>query len=40
MLGTDCLADGNRPRAKVGDAVEITAAGFKPLTHQFVQESP
>ena len=40
MLGTDCLADGNRPRAKVGDAVEITAAGFKPLTHQFVQEFP
>lgn len=40
MLGTDCLADGNRPRAKVGDAVEITAAAFKPLTHQFVQESP
>jgi 5-oxopent-3-ene-1,2,5-tricarboxylate decarboxylase/2-hydroxyhepta-2,4-diene-1,7-dioate isomerase len=40
MLGTDCLADGNRPRAKVGDAVEITAAGFPLSTHQFVQESP
>jgi 5-oxopent-3-ene-1,2,5-tricarboxylate decarboxylase/2-hydroxyhepta-2,4-diene-1,7-dioate isomerase len=38
MLGTDCLADGSRPRARAGDAVEITAAGFKPLTHHFVQE--
>lgn len=40
LLGTDCLADGSRPRARAGDAVEITAAGFKPLTHHFVQESP
>lgn len=40
MLGTDCLADGSRPRARAGDAVEITATGFKPLTHHFVQESP
>ena len=38
MLGTDCLADGSRPRARAGDAVEITAAGFKPLTHHFVQK--
>jgi len=40
MLGTDCLADGSRPRTKAGDAVEITAAGFKPLSNHFVQESP
>lgn len=40
MLGTDCLADASRPRARAGDAVEISAAGFKPLTHHFVQESP
>lgn len=39
MLGTDCLADGSRPRARAGDAVEITAAGFNPLTHHFVQEA-
>jgi 5-oxopent-3-ene-1,2,5-tricarboxylate decarboxylase/2-hydroxyhepta-2,4-diene-1,7-dioate isomerase len=40
MLGTDCLTDGSRPRAKAGDAVEITAAGFKPLSNHFVQEPP
>lgn len=28
MVGTDCLADGKRPRAKVGDRVEISAPGF------------
>jgi 5-oxopent-3-ene-1,2,5-tricarboxylate decarboxylase/2-hydroxyhepta-2,4-diene-1,7-dioate isomerase len=28
MVGTDCLADGTRPRAKAGDRVEISAAGF------------
>jgi len=39
MLGTDCLADGSRPRAKAGDAVEITVAGFHPLLNHFVQES-
>jgi 5-oxopent-3-ene-1,2,5-tricarboxylate decarboxylase/2-hydroxyhepta-2,4-diene-1,7-dioate isomerase len=39
MLGTDCLPDGSRPRAKVGDAVEITATGFKPLTNHFTEES-
>jgi len=38
MLGTDCLADGSRPRATAGDAVEITAAGFRPLVNHFVQE--
>lgn len=39
MLGTDCLANGSRPRAKAGDAVEITVAGFHPLLNHFVQES-
>lgn len=38
MLGTDCLSDGSRPRARVGDAVEITASGFQPLVNHFVQE--
>jgi len=38
MLGTDCLPDGSRPRARVGDAVEITASGFQPLVNHFVQE--
>jgi 5-oxopent-3-ene-1,2,5-tricarboxylate decarboxylase/2-hydroxyhepta-2,4-diene-1,7-dioate isomerase len=28
MVGTDCLPDGTRPRAKAGDRVEISAPGF------------
>jgi len=28
MVGTDCLADGTRPRARAGDCVEISAQGF------------
>ena len=28
MVGTDCLADGTRPRARAGDQVEISAPGF------------
>jgi 5-oxopent-3-ene-1,2,5-tricarboxylate decarboxylase/2-hydroxyhepta-2,4-diene-1,7-dioate isomerase len=28
MVGTDCLHDGTRPRAKAGDRVEISAPGF------------
>nr|WP_315236873.1 fumarylacetoacetate hydrolase family protein [uncultured Limnohabitans sp.] len=28
MVGTDCLADGARPRAQVGDRVDISAPGF------------
>ena len=28
MVGTDCLPDGTRPRAKAGDRVEIAAPGF------------
>jgi 5-oxopent-3-ene-1,2,5-tricarboxylate decarboxylase / 2-hydroxyhepta-2,4-diene-1,7-dioate isomerase len=28
MVGTDCLADGTRPRAKAGDRVEISTPGF------------
>ena len=28
MVGTDCLTDGMRPRAKAGDRVEISALGF------------
>ncbi|WP_416559715.1 fumarylacetoacetate hydrolase family protein [Limnohabitans sp. yimb22184] len=28
MVGTDCLVDGTRPRAKAGDRVEISAPGF------------
>lgn len=31
MVGTDCLADGTRPRARAGDAVEIRAAGLQPV---------
>lgn len=38
MLGTDCLEDGSRPRAKAGDSVEITATGFAPLDNHFVGE--
>jgi len=32
MVGTDCLADGTRPRAKAGDRVEISAPGFSTVT--------
>jgi len=32
MVGTDCLADGTRPRAKAGDRVEICAPGFAAVT--------
>jgi 5-oxopent-3-ene-1,2,5-tricarboxylate decarboxylase/2-hydroxyhepta-2,4-diene-1,7-dioate isomerase len=32
MVGTDCLSDGTRPRAKVGDRVEISAPGFSAVT--------
>ncbi len=39
MVGTDCLDDGTRPRAKAGDAVEITATGFAPLVNHFIQEA-
>lgn len=28
MVGTDCLTDGARPRAQIGDRVEISAKGF------------
>ena len=28
MVGSDCLTDGTRPRAKVGDRVEISAPGL------------
>lgn len=38
LLGSDCLADGSRPRAKVGDTVEVSAAGFKPVVTHFVAE--
>ncbi len=28
LVGSDCLADGTRPRARAGDRVEISAPGF------------
>jgi 5-oxopent-3-ene-1,2,5-tricarboxylate decarboxylase/2-hydroxyhepta-2,4-diene-1,7-dioate isomerase len=34
MVGTDCLDDGTRPRAKAGDRVEISAPGFTTVTVQ------
>ena len=34
MVGTDCLSDGTRPRAKAGDRVEISAPGFAPVSVQ------
>jgi 5-oxopent-3-ene-1,2,5-tricarboxylate decarboxylase / 2-hydroxyhepta-2,4-diene-1,7-dioate isomerase len=34
MVGTDCLTDGSRPRAKAGDRVEISAPGFTTVTVQ------
>jgi 5-oxopent-3-ene-1,2,5-tricarboxylate decarboxylase/2-hydroxyhepta-2,4-diene-1,7-dioate isomerase len=35
MLGSDCLPDGKRPRAKAGDVVEISADGFDTLVNTF-----
>lgn len=35
LLGSDCLADGKRPRAKPGDVVEISADGFETLVNVF-----
>ncbi|MBY4596292.1 fumarylacetoacetate hydrolase family protein [Ottowia caeni] len=37
-LGTDCLEDGARPRARAGDRIEITAPGFAPLNHTLIAE--
>ena len=34
MVGTDCFDDGSRPRAKVGDRVEISASGFSSVSVQ------
>jgi 5-oxopent-3-ene-1,2,5-tricarboxylate decarboxylase/2-hydroxyhepta-2,4-diene-1,7-dioate isomerase len=34
MVGTDCLADGTRPRARPGDRVAIYAAGLTTVTTQ------
>jgi 5-oxopent-3-ene-1,2,5-tricarboxylate decarboxylase/2-hydroxyhepta-2,4-diene-1,7-dioate isomerase len=34
MVGTDCLVDGSRPRAKAGDRVEISAPGFSAVSVQ------
>jgi 5-oxopent-3-ene-1,2,5-tricarboxylate decarboxylase/2-hydroxyhepta-2,4-diene-1,7-dioate isomerase len=32
MVGSDCLADGTRPRAQPGDQIDITAPGFDTVT--------
>lgn len=39
MLGTDCLPDGARPRARAGDRIEISASGFAPLHHTLIAEA-
>ena len=39
MLGSDCLPDGTRPRASVGDRIEISATGFETLANTLVQEA-
>jgi 5-oxopent-3-ene-1,2,5-tricarboxylate decarboxylase/2-hydroxyhepta-2,4-diene-1,7-dioate isomerase len=36
MLGTDCLEDGTRPRARAGDTVRIEAASFAPLSQTLI----
>jgi 5-oxopent-3-ene-1,2,5-tricarboxylate decarboxylase/2-hydroxyhepta-2,4-diene-1,7-dioate isomerase len=35
LLGSDCLPNGKRPRAKAGDVVEISADGFETLVNTF-----
>jgi 5-oxopent-3-ene-1,2,5-tricarboxylate decarboxylase/2-hydroxyhepta-2,4-diene-1,7-dioate isomerase len=39
LLGSDCLPDGKRPRAKVGDVVEISADGFETLVNAFTGDA-
>lgn len=39
MLGTDCGADGQRPRLVAGDQVELRAPGFEPLRHLVIREN-
>jgi len=39
MLGTDCLPDGSRVRARAGDTVELRAPGFAALVNTFTQEA-
>ena len=34
MVGTDCLPNGTRPRARAGDRVEVGAPGFAPVITQ------
>jgi 5-oxopent-3-ene-1,2,5-tricarboxylate decarboxylase/2-hydroxyhepta-2,4-diene-1,7-dioate isomerase len=34
MVGSDCLPDGSRPRARAGDRVDIVAPGFSTVTTQ------
>jgi len=36
MLGSDCLPDGSRPRARAGDKVRIEASGFAPLNQTVI----
>ncbi|MBX3611645.1 MAG: fumarylacetoacetate hydrolase family protein [Hydrogenophaga sp.] len=38
LLGSECLADGSRPRVSDGDVVEISAAGLKPVVQRFEAE--
>jgi 5-oxopent-3-ene-1,2,5-tricarboxylate decarboxylase/2-hydroxyhepta-2,4-diene-1,7-dioate isomerase len=39
LLGTDCLPDGTRLRARAGTTVEILADGFTPLVNTFAWEA-
>lgn len=39
MLGTDCLPDGTRPRARAGDTVRIEAPGFAPFSQTVVADA-
>jgi 5-oxopent-3-ene-1,2,5-tricarboxylate decarboxylase/2-hydroxyhepta-2,4-diene-1,7-dioate isomerase len=38
MLGTDCLPDGSRPRARAGDTVRIEATGFVTLSQTVLSD--
>jgi 5-oxopent-3-ene-1,2,5-tricarboxylate decarboxylase/2-hydroxyhepta-2,4-diene-1,7-dioate isomerase len=39
MLGTDVLANGQRPRARAGDTVCLTAPGFAPWVQTVQKEA-
>lgn len=40
LVGSEALPDGTRPRVAAGDAVEVSAPGFRPVLQRFAAEVP